>query len=120
MLDLVAQIQKENSGLQNYSQELLPVAAMRDIISATPESIRLFNVRMAAGKPGSEQDVTLVLNGYITGKEKRLQTSLASYLYRLRNSPLFKQTEIQQSSTQNLDALGQILSFVINVNLEQV
>ncbi|MFO7803406.1 MAG: hypothetical protein R6V55_14040 [Desulfovermiculus sp.] len=118
--DLVAQVQKEKSSLQDYSQELLPVAAMRDIISATPEGIRLFNVRMAAGKPGSEQEATLVLNGYVTGEEGRLQTYLTSYLYRLRQSPLFKQTEIQQSSTQDLDALGRVLSFVINVNLEQV
>ncbi|MFO7802557.1 MAG: hypothetical protein R6V55_09710, partial [Desulfovermiculus sp.] len=118
--DLVAQLQKENSNLQDYSQELLPVAAMRDIISATPESISLFNVRLEAGKPGSEQDVKLVLNGYITGAEGRLQTHLTSYLYRLRSSPLFKETEIQQSSTQDLDALGRVLSFVINVNLEQV
>ncbi|ACV69275.1 Tfp pilus assembly protein PilM [Desulfohalobium retbaense] len=118
--DMIAQVHKDSSTLQDHSHDLLPVAAMRDVISATPERVRLFKIRMETGKPKSGQDVQVLLKGYIIGEEKQLQTYLASYLYRLRQSPVFNKTTLQESSIQEVRTLGKVLDFVIKVNLEQI
>ncbi len=115
----------ENSRvLRDYSKKLVPLAALSEITAITPDNVKLLNVRMdmgqASDRRGDGKSRMMVVDGFIRGEEIQFETYLSSYLFRIRNSPLFVDTVIHRSSEEDFGAEGQVLRFVINVNLKQV
>ncbi|WP_291323591.1 hypothetical protein [Desulfonatronospira sp.] len=118
--ELTEQLRHEASILQDYSRKFIPVAALNDVTDATPANVNLVSVRLERGSPGSPLDGRLVLDGFIIGEERHLGTYLTSYIDSLRRSPLFMEIMVQDRTLRDLGPQGQLMNFVININLEQV
>lgn len=117
---LAGEYMQKSSALREYTRKFIPVAVMSELTSITPANIRLLNVRLDMGPPGTRQARLLVVEGFITGENINFQTHLSSYLFRLSSSPMFGNTVIHRSDTEEFRTEGQVLKFVINVNLRQV
>jgi Tfp pilus assembly PilM family ATPase len=104
-----------------WTRKFLPAAVLSELSAITPPSVRLLNVRLEMDRPEVDQNRFLVLEGIIKGNNlMSFETHLSSYLFRIRNSPLFGHTTIQSSETVHFESEGQVMRFVINVNLKQV
>jgi Tfp pilus assembly PilM family ATPase len=105
---------------RGWAQKFLPAAVLGELSAITPPTVRLLNVRLKMDRPEANQNGSLVLEGFIKGNDPGFETHLSSYLFRIRNSPLFGQTTIQSSETVHFESEGQVMRFVIDVNLKQV
>ncbi len=119
-----ARFNENSQVLRDYSQKLVPLAALSEITAITPDNVKLLRVRMdvrqaGAGSAGRQPGI-MVLDGFIRGEENLFETYLSSFILRIRNSPLFLDTVIHRSSAEEFGPEGQVLRFVINVNLKQV
>jgi Tfp pilus assembly PilM family ATPase len=65
----------------------------------------------AAGKTGN-----VVLDGFIFGDRRTLESSLAGYIIQLQSSPVFRQVTIQRNTIERLQQKD-ILRFTINMKL---
>jgi hypothetical protein len=117
---LAADYLERTTRLRQYAQKFVPVAVLSELSAITPPHIRLLNLRMETGQHDARQARFLVVDGFIKGEGINFETHLSSYLFRIRNSPLFADTTIQTSNTVNFESEGQVLRFVININLKQV
>ncbi len=122
--ETAGQLHKEAAALRNYSRKFVPVAVISELTSSTPVNVRLLNVRLDMGRSGdgasAGRNRTVVVDGIIRGEESLFETYLASYLLRIRSSPLFADTVIHKSETEEFGSEGRVLRFIININLEQV
>jgi Tfp pilus assembly PilM family ATPase len=105
---------------RSYPPKFLPAAVLSELSAITPPVVQLLNMRLEMNRPEVGQSRFLVLEGIITGEASSFETQLSSYLFRLRNSPLFAETTIESSETVPFESEGQVMRFVINVNLKQV
>ncbi|MFW5731537.1 MAG: hypothetical protein ACOCV7_07785 [Desulfonatronovibrionaceae bacterium] len=121
---LAGRFQEHSSILRDYSRKFIPAAAMSELTAITPNNVQLLNVRMDIGTSGAAgaevQNRMMVVDGFIKGDEVLFETYLSSYLFKIRNSPLFGDTVIHKSSAESFGSEGQVLRFIINVNLRQV
>ena len=117
---MAADYLKRTSTLRGYAQKFTPVAVLAELSAITPPNIRLLNVRLEMDRPETKQARFLVLEGFIKEDKISFETHLSSYLFRIRSSPLFGDTAIQDSKTVDFESEGQVLRFVIHVNLKQV
>ena len=117
---MAADYLKRASVLRGYAQKFVPVAVLSELSAITPPNIRLLNVRLEMEGSEANQTRFVVVEGFIKGDDISFETHLSSYLFRIRNSPLFGDTAIQNSKTVDFESEGQVLRFVININLKQV
>lgn len=121
---LSGRFQEHSSVLRDYSRKFVPAAVMSELTAITPDNVQLLNVRMDMGAAGGSgagvQNSMMVVDGFIKGDDALFETYLSSYLFRIRSSPLFRDTVIHKSSAENFGSEGQVLRFIININLRQV
>jgi len=113
---LVGQAGLKQSAMKTYQKRYQGLAVIGELAALTPRNIALRSCDIilaqpengeAAGgtsakkggeKPGTKQK--LILDGYLTAENQRLESSLASYLMRLANSPLFDQPVVTKSTVE--------------------
>ncbi|MGO9013728.1 MAG: pilus assembly protein PilM [Dissulfurispiraceae bacterium] len=108
---------------QNYvelSHRYVGMALIGELSSLTPESVSLTSLRADfAEKPKGntlKSEHTSVVEGIINGNENMLQTLLASYVMKLRSSPMFSEVNVSSSKIET-SKQGSSLTFVLNLKL---
>jgi Tfp pilus assembly PilM family ATPase len=104
ILDLVGQDKQRNEIYREFSKKYLGIVVLREVSNITPSNIRLLNITMQlGGKPGnSDENIEnkLILEGIILGNRTAFEASLAEYLIKLKESPLFDQPAIDKKSLE--------------------
>jgi type IV pilus assembly protein PilM len=112
MLEQITQIERKKQALEECGKKYLDIAVISEICNLTPHNIQLLsftaNLPRIPQKKGESQKMVLVLDGIVVGDRQTLETSLASYLVSLKNSPIFGRPRIRNRSFEffkNKDAL---------------
>src|SRR5208337_3486443 len=93
---------------QNYlelGKRYRGMALIGELASLTPESVSLTSLSADFAEQAKEGSVkaenTSVVAGIINGNENMLQTLLASYVMRLRSSPMFSEVNVSASKIES-------------------
>lgn len=131
---ILAQLAAKATGANQEQRDLATryegLAVLRELAGLTPENVRLVAVSLEMGPPKQDKDAAtapaakdqtsgrlLVIDGFVTGGEQAFESSLASYLVRLENSPLFGPPQVHKRSEETLGGQGRVLRFVLHVAL---
>jgi Tfp pilus assembly PilM family ATPase len=120
ILKLVDQTKQKNETYREYSKKFIGIVVLREISNLTPSNIRLLNINAQLGaNPESteeNQEKILILEGIILGNRLEFETSLAEYLIKLKDSPLFNQPIIDKKSSGFYDN-KEVLRFTARLKL---
>jgi Tfp pilus assembly PilM family ATPase len=105
ILKLVEQTRHQNAQMREYSRRFLGTVVLTEISNRTPSNIRLTNISVllaenpptpaaAKGKKPPEPQRLLSLEGIILEERAKMETTLAGYLLKLSDSPLFSSPQI--------------------------
>jgi hypothetical protein len=105
ILKLVDQSREQNAQLREYSRRFLGIVVLTEISNRTPSNVRLTNISVlmpekpkpaAKGKKSNagETQKNLLLEGIILEDRSKMEATLASYLLKLSDSPLFSAPQI--------------------------
>jgi Tfp pilus assembly PilM family ATPase len=104
ILSLLGQKKQRNEIYREFSKKYLGIVVLREVSNITPSNIRLLNITMQlGGRPGiSDEDIEkkLMLEGIILGNRTAFEASLAEYLIKLKESPLFDEPAIDKKSLE--------------------
>jgi len=120
---LIMQLAANNIGqlksLETYGQKYKSVAIISEICAKTPQSIQLgmltLDLGATTGSQGGKKPV-MVLDGVVLGEQVQFEATLAGYLLRLKDSPMFKQAQIIKQS-QETRGRQQVLRFTAQIEL---
>lgn len=101
--DLITQtaaaMNKEGTSNLAYYEQYEGMAIIAEMSHLTSPDIRLLTLRANLGAvAGKPKDIEI--EGFVMGDKKSLEGSLAAYLIKLDNSPLFNQVKIQKTSEE--------------------
>lgn len=120
ILKLVEQAKQKNEIYREYSKKFIGIVVLREISNLTPANIRLLSITAQLGgspeKVEEKLEKTLVLEGIILGNRLEFETSLAEYLIKLKDSPLFHQPVINKKALRFYDN-KEVLRFTAQLNL---
>lgn len=123
ILQQVSQLKTAENALTAHSAKLLTVAIVSELASLTPDNIRLVSISsdlsIPTDKQGKKSARTLLMDGVVFGNRRMLDTVLAGYLIRLKNSPLFGNFSIPSRRYETLNGL-EVLRFTGELTLEGV
>jgi hypothetical protein len=106
--------------LKRYSKKYMGLAVVGEISRITPSDVRLLNIRVNLGGVVQDKEKAPVKNvtleGIIRKGGKNLESSLAEYLLRLENSPIFSNPTVR-NSTKGYFNDEEALQFVVNIEL---
>ena len=131
LLQLAGKAKIANQEQRQLAQRYEGLAVLRELAGLTPENVHIVAVNLEMGPaspakgdakaPAVNKDQTsgrlLVIDGFVTGGEQAFESSLASYLVRLENSPLFGPPLVHKRTEENLGGQGRVLRFVLHVAL---
>ncbi|UCH19605.1 MAG: hypothetical protein JSU83_13570 [Deltaproteobacteria bacterium] len=120
IINLVDQAKQRNEIYRDFSKKYLGIVVLREVSNITPSNIRLLSITAnLGGKPGNAEEKIekrLVLEGIILGDRLAFEASLAEYLIKLKESPLFDQPTIDKKQLgfyQN----NEVLQFTAHLKL---
>lgn len=120
ILQLAANAKRNSHSLKEYSRKYLGMAVIGEISRMTPSNIRLLNITANLGRISGDKDKlpakTVVLEGLVFGDQQALDASLATYLVKLENAPLFSQPSIHKSTVEYHDK-KKVLHFTVHMKL---
>jgi Tfp pilus assembly PilM family ATPase len=131
LLQFASKAKIANQEQRDLARRYEGLAVLRELSGLTPENVRIVAVSLEMGPagpakegakaPAGSKDQTsgrlLVIDGFVTGGEQAFESSLASYLVRLENSPMFGPPLVHKRSEDNLGGQGHVLRFVLHVAL---
>ena len=96
----------------------MDLAVIGEITALTPPNIRLVRMSTKLGSLTDKENSqkVLVLDGIIQGDRLTLESALAGYLIKLKNSPLFDQPNLSRKSFEYIKE-DQVLRFTAQLNL---
>jgi len=120
ILKLVDDIQSRNKEILAIGKKYVGMAVIGEIADLTPENVRLLSLfarldNIPAGKK-AEKNRDLVLSGIVKGDRLAMESTLASYLMQLNNSPLFDNPTISRKSFGRYDD-QEVLNFTARLKL---
>ena len=108
ILKLVDDIQSKNKEILVIGKKYIGMAVISEIADLTPANVRLLSLsaelnNIPKGKKGKkgkkeEKNRDLVISGIVKGDRLAMESTLASYLMGLNNSPLFDRPTISKKS----------------------
>jgi type IV pilus assembly protein PilM len=116
---------------KTYSEKYLGLAVISELSSLTPGNIRLINLKAELGGANSGEDLqgkdlkksgknevkrNLELEGLVLGDNNSLESSLAGYIMKLKESPMFRQISLQKNTIEPFRK-DNVLHFVIEIAL---
>ncbi len=126
VLQVAANARKQSQKNKALSNKYMGMSVISELVELTDGNIRLLSMDIALGgfsksshfkedndRPG------LVLDGLILGDRALFESTLAGYLIKLDNSPLFRQPEVTKNSLEFSYKYGEVLHFILNVQLEK-
>lgn len=133
ILQMVAKLKQQKFSSRAYSERYRCMAVIGELSALTPVNIRLVNIKAdfgavtvekaneppkaapkeqePAGKMGN-----LIVEGIIVGTRWSLESSLAGYLIKLQDSPIFHQVTVQRNSVERVEKRD-ILRFTVNMKI---
>lgn len=105
---------------KEYSKRYAGLAIIKEITSITTPNVRLLSMKANLGQVSGDKKAgvrkNLILEGVIFGSHQTLESSLAAYVLRLENSPLFSRPSVRKS------ALGyyedkEALQFTVHIDM---
>jgi type IV pilus assembly protein PilM len=113
-----AELKKKYRDISNYKERYLGVGMFGELATLTPSNIRLLNVTAdrEKGSQGSEKSWGLVLEGIVMGSASASESSLAGYVFKLQESPLFSRALISKKGRVTFEG-DEGLQFVLNVRI---
>jgi type IV pilus assembly protein PilM len=120
ILKLVDEIQSEKKEILEIGKRYTAVAVISEIADLTPANVRLFSIsarlnNIPADKEG-EKNRDLVLRGIVRGDRLTMESTLASYLMDLKNSPLFDKPAISKKAFERYED-QEVLNFTARLIL---
>lgn len=120
ILQLAANAKRNSYSLKEYSRKYLGMAVIGEISKMTPSNIRLLGITANLGRISGDKDKlptkTVVLEGLVFGDQQTFNASLATYLVKLENAPLFSQPSIHKSTVEYHDK-KKVLHFTVHMKL---
>ena len=117
---MVSKYKRKQKDLKEYSMKYLGMAIIKDLIMITPSNIRLLSMKANLGGviENKAKDIpkTLEVDGIIVGNRESLESSLAGYIIKLRDSPLFNQLSIIKNDVEAYEE-RKALHFILNIQL---
>jgi hypothetical protein len=141
---MAAKSKQQKYSSRAYSERYRGMAVIGELSALTPANIRLLNLKAdfgaadtqktneppkaasaekkeAAKEPAKEQTPpgkmgSLIVEGIVVGNRQSLESSLAVYLMKLQDSPIFRQVTIQKNSVENVKKRD-ILRFTISMKI---
>ncbi len=104
ILKTAAKIKLKKREFRAYTQKYQSLAVFNEISRLTPSNIRIVSINVALGGPPVKKPEkikkTVLLDGIILGNKLTFESDLASYLVKLKGSPLFDQLSIQKRAIE--------------------
>ncbi|MDP3283067.1 MAG: pilus assembly protein PilM [Desulfobacterales bacterium] len=107
---------------KTYSERYLGMAIISELSSLTPKNIRLISLKAYMGSVAQEElpkkDIkkNLLLEGLVFGDRNTLESSLAGFIMKLKESPMLRQISIQKNSIEPFRK-DDVLHFIIDITL---
>jgi hypothetical protein len=102
IVQLTAKAKQKQHESKEYSERYVGLAIIKEITNITTPNVRLLSMKANFGQVSGDKKTegikTLVLEGVIFGSHQSLESSLAAYVLRLENSPLFSRPNIRKST----------------------
>ncbi len=135
IMQTLSAVQQDMASAKIYSRRYQGLAVLSELSNLTPPDIRLINVKATIGDildksgeapatkaeaPARGREVSgkeVGLEGFVVGERKILNNSLADYVIKLDNSPLFQQIKVQKINEETFRKTA-LLRFVITMRLE--
>jgi len=126
---MIDSLKKQQGISKAYSERYLGMAVISELSSLTPSNIRLINLKADLGSIAKEEESikkdagknevkkNLVLEGLIFGDNRTLESSLASFILKLNESPMFGKISVQKNSIEPFKK-DDVLHFIIDVKLK--
>lgn len=125
---MVDGLKEQQSVGKKYSERYLGMAVISELSSLTPANIILINLKADLGSVGPDKEAAkkgpgkdeikknVALEGLVFGNHGALESALAGYIMRLKESPMFRQISIQKNS---IEPFGKedALHFIIEIKL---
>ena len=124
------------AALSHLSRRYEPLAVAREVAMLTPGDVRLLSLNLdlgtgpvnGNGPAGSGRKAAkaglveapakvLIIDGVVTGQRRAFDATLATYLVRLQDSPLFSTPVVHSREVESMSGLGETLHFVLHINL---
>jgi len=100
ILNLVEKTRQRNEEFREFSRKYMGLVVLTEISNRTPSNVRLTSISVqVSGNPinsGETLQKNLKLEGIILGDRLTMESSLASYLLKLSDSPLFDKPAINK------------------------
>ena len=120
ILKLVDEIHAKNKEVLVIGKQYTGVAVISEIADLTPANVRLLDISAqfdnGPGEKKAEKNRDLVLSGIVRGDRLNLESTLASYLMELNNSPLFDKPTISKKSFERYED-QEVLNFTARLKL---
>jgi Tfp pilus assembly PilM family ATPase len=117
---LAAQTKQKQQTLDKFGKKYIGMALLSEISNLTPSNIRLSSISADLTKsPGAaeKQDKKiLILDGIVFGNHLTFEASLAGYLVRLKDSPIFFQPRVNRKSFEMFEN-KKVLRFTAQLEL---
>lgn len=129
LMSLAGDASAQQRRLKELSRKYEGLAAVLELGALTPEGVKLVSMNLelgpkpaAPGKDGARktartQPKVLVLDGVVQGVPDMFDATLATYLARLRHSPLFEAPVVHTREVQPLEGRGDVLHFILHITL---
>ena len=110
---------------RQYAQRYWGLAAIGEVSDLTPQNISLISFKMTEGSvaPKTDADKTsketnegVLIEGIISGNRNMLDSSLAQYVMKLENSPMFNHVSIQKNSIITFKK-SEVLHFILSAKI---
>jgi Tfp pilus assembly PilM family ATPase len=125
IIKMVAKVQRKTDTLDSISKRYLGMAVISEISELTPSNISLFSIIAEFGRPvaynqeekeSKDKNKLLNIEGVIFGDRMKLETSLADYIVKLKNSPIFGRPVIKKRSFKFFED-KEVLQFTVQLDL---
>ena len=125
IIKMVSKVQRKTDTLDAISKRYLGMAVITEISELTPSNISLFSIIAEFGRPfaynqevkeSKDKNKLLNLEGVIFGDRMKLETSLADYIVKLKNSPMFGRPVIKKRTFKFFED-KEVLQFTVHLDL---
>jgi hypothetical protein len=120
VLKLVDDIESKNKEIQLIGRKYFGLAVLSELTDLTPANVRLVSLdAQLSGDPSnseSKKSKDLILSGIVRGDRLTLESTLAGYLLKLKNSPLFDNPSISKKSLEQYEGV-EVLKFTARLKL---
>ena len=125
ILKTVAQINRKKNAVKEFSNKYLALAVISEISKMTPSNIRLIDITAGFGRPAvykeadknsKAQKRAIVCDGIVFGDRLTFEGTLAGYLIKLKNSPMFNNPSITRRSFEIFED-KEVLRFTARLEL---